>query len=71
MISIIVTLDQKLILKTHFMSQGCQKFNPLGIFPKLFGLPDTDTVGDFPMKFANQSKSSLHFNQSQASNRKT
>ena len=46
-------------------------FHSFNKHPEIFDLPNTDLVQDSLMSFANQSNSSLHFNQSQTSNRNT
>ena len=49
-------------------SSKIQSFNN---FPEIIDRPDTDTLHDSPTSFTNQSNSSVHFKQSQISNRNT
>ena len=58
--------SERFYLKPRF--PNFQRFNK---FPERIDLPDTDTVYDYLMSFADESNSSLSFNQSQASNRDT
>ena len=71
MIIITVLHDRNLILKIYTSNPVGQNFNLLAIFRKKNDLPDTDNVLDSPTSFANQSSSSLLFNQSQTSSGNT
>ena len=61
----------KIDSQTSYYKPWSSKFQSFTKAPEIFDLPDTDTVLDSTMSFANQSNSSLNFNQSQASNRNT
>ena len=54
-----------------FYGTSFSKFQCFNIFAEMFDLGDNHTVYDCPTSFADQSISSLHFNQSETSNRNT
>ena len=55
---------------SHY-KQRPSKFHSFNNVLEISDLPDNDLVHDSPTPFANQSISSLHFNQSQSANRNT
>ena len=54
-----------------FYAATSSKLQPFHKFLEILNLPDVDTVYDSPTLFDNQSSSSLHFSDSEASNGNT